>query len=80
MPHAVNRDFTLVLAPEGHVTDVSSQRPAFAKVRRFRVDSTGSGKIVLKVSVHGMGAGTASVPFIVKLEGGIATFSVRVIG
>jgi hypothetical protein len=80
MPSNINKEFKLVIVPEGSVTNVSSQRPAFAKVRSFEVESAGGGKIVLKVLIHGMSAGTLNVPFVVDINGGNVSFTIRVVG
>jgi len=79
MPSNINKEFKLVIVPEGTVSEVVSERPAFAKVRNFNVESTGGGKIVLNVRIHGMSAGTLNVPFVVKLSGGEVGFTIRVI-
>ncbi len=80
MPDNVGREFTLTIEPEGAVTDVFSQRPAFAKVRGFEVESTAGGRVVLKVTIVGMRAGTLNVPFTVEIDQGEVEFVIRLVG
>ncbi len=57
-----------------------SQRRAFAKVRGFEVESTSAGRVVLKVTILGMRAGTLNVPFTVKIDQGEVEFVIRIFG
>ncbi len=80
MPDNINKEFRLVIVPGGKVTDVVSQRPAFAKVREFEVEADEKDRLEVRVKIHGMSAGTLNVPFVVKLEGGEVGFTIRVVG
>ncbi len=80
MPDNAGREFTLTIEPEGDVAEVFSQRPAFAKVRGFEVESATGGRTVLKVRIVGMRAGTLNVPFTVKIDHGEVEFVIRLVG